>query len=185
MRYQILIPAVAFLGAVGACTDQSTSPTAVTEIMPLLSVEAAQRTEVDGLVHACGSTPPDGIKITPGGTLHIRGAGNWNQWVFGHPLLDGFEEIVGDANINLNTGDGRAHGVRTLRPDAVEGTWEIRNQVRIGMGGWGVGHGTGELHGMTIKVRGEGFHTQGQNVCNPSNPSSRVHVTIIAPAASG
>ncbi len=186
MRYQILA-AVTFLAAFGACADQATSPTAVTDVSPLLSAAAATRTEFEGFINFCESFAPDGVKITPGGTLHVQGARNRNEWVTGNPLVDGSEENVVDVNIN-RTGNGHAHLAVTVRPDAVDGTWEIRQTVEVIGGvpglGRGVGHGTGELHGMTIKFTA-GATPVGQSVCNPANPTVELRGIIISPAASG
>lgn len=187
MHYPTFLSAIVSLGVLGACTDRRTSPTAPSDVAALwaAAVTPATRTEFAGFNHFCESIPFEDVRVTPGGTLHLQGARNRNQWVTGNPLIDGFEENVVDGNINLRTGTGRGNLELTLRPDAVEGAWEIRSTVEI-LGGVpagtsGVGHGTGELQGMTIQFTTEpvGF---GQNICNPGRASARVQGVIISPA---
>lgn len=196
MRYQTLVPAVVSLSVLAACTDRQTSPTALTESPTALTedsatwaaaVTPATRTQFEGFVNFCESTAPDGIRITPGGTLHVNGARNRNLWVTGNPLIDGFEENVVDVHLNLDTGNGVVHLAVTLSPDAVDGTWEIRTQLTLrggaSIGGSGVGHGTGELQGMTIKftIAPE----SGVSACNPDFGGAELRGVIISPATSG
>lgn len=187
MRYTILASFVLPLGAVLACGDELTSPTRKEQAVELAAV-AASRTELTGLLHPCGG-PPGEERTTRGGTLHIRDAGNRNQWVTGHPLVDGFEVNVTDLHINLKTGDGIAHANSTLTPAAVNGTWEIRYHVEVEDffpgNAHGVGHGTGDLHGMTLKFSAPP-PAVGANVCNPEIPIVvPIRLVIISPATAG
>ena len=187
MRYHTLLASIVSLGVLGACTDRQTSPTAVTGVLAQSAAAAtpAERTEFEGYVHYCGSTPPEELMVTPGGTVHLR-AGNQNQWVTGNSLIDGFEENASLVNVNLNNGTGAAHLDVTLRPDAVNGTWEIRQTVNLRggalAGGQGVGHGTGALHGMTITYSTEPGATA-PNPCNSELGSSYVRGVITAPGS--
>ena len=147
---------------------------------------SATRTAFDGVINFCTSTPPQDVTVT-GHVLHLRGATNRNQWVTGNALIDGVENNVVDGSINLKTGSGIAHLVVTLKPDAVNGTWEIEQILTISGGvpgsSHGVGHGTGDLHGMTIE-----FTTgpsAGQSTCNPNNAAGGVHGVITSPAVTG
>lgn len=189
MRYNTLRIAT-LLGVLGGCTDEWTSPTRVTDLGPLGSAAAtpAMRTEFEGFVNFCESASPDKLIVTPGGTLHLHGVGNRNQWVTGNSLIDGFEENAVLLNLNLKNGTGTAQLDVTLEPDAVNGTWEIRQTVKVvdfaPAGSKGVGHGTGELQGMTIK-----FTTLppagGASLCNPEMGRGAVHGVVIAPASPG
>jgi hypothetical protein len=189
MRYQILVPGFASLGVLAACADQPTSPTpGVHTSAPLSAVgTAATRTEFEGLIHPCGGTPTEET-VTPGDVLHLL-ATNRNEWVTGNPLVDGVESNVARININLKTGKGVANIRSTITPDGVEGTWEMRYQVRV-TGGFpgsarGVGHGTGELHGMTLKFTAQP-PVPGENTCIPElGFVVPIRGVIIAPAVSG
>lgn len=188
MRYRRLLPVAVSLGVLGACTDRQTTPTAGdVAATRSAAVTPAMRSEFAGFVHFCEGTPPEAFKVTRGGTLHLR-AGNRNQWVGGNALVDGFEENAALVNVDLKNGTGAAHLDVTLRPEAVDGTWEIRQTVIIRGGGLagshGVGHGTGELHGMTIKFTTEP-RAEVENPCNPDLPSARLHGVVISPGTSG
>ena len=64
----------------------------------------------------------------------------------------GLETNVVSANFTPQ--GGNVHLDATLDPYAFDGTWEITLTLKIsenGLFGHGVGHGTGELHGMLIK----------------------------------
>jgi hypothetical protein len=151
------------------------------------SVTSATRTKFDGFIHFCEITPPDDIRVTPGNTVHITGAKNRNLFDTGNPLVDGFLENVVDVNNNLNNLTGSVHITAILSPFAVDGTWEIQatNQLIRGVliGVRAVGHGTGELQGMTIKYNGIGQEI-GVNTCNPNNDSAIIEGVIIASADS-
>jgi hypothetical protein len=111
---------------------------------------AASSTEFDGFDNNCSSGDLTKFNATPGGTLHFR-VSNENRWVTGNSLIDGVERNTGAANFN-NTGEGVVHLYSSLKPDAVNGTWEIVTQLSLpDFVGSGVGHGTGDLQGMTIK----------------------------------
>jgi putative heme degradation protein len=115
---------------------------------------SATRVEFEGFIHSCGGTDPEVVRLTPGGTLHLRRATNANEWVTNNPALDGPEtnEVI---SLNVNPkGHGNVTLHSTLRPAAFDGTWDITVKVTItenGLVAHGVGHGTGELRGMTVK----------------------------------
>ena len=150
------------------------------------AVTPASHTEFEGFIHFCGGSPPDTVIETPGGkTLHIRGGSNFNEWVTGNPLIDGPE--TNSPNVNFNPTSGAVHLDATIYPDAAVGTWEIAQTLNFrGDGSFsshGVGHGTGELHGMTIKFT-TGDPVVTDNPCSdlPSAPLSGV---IVSPAVNG
>lgn len=144
-----LAAAVAAVLAV-ACEHGATSPDA---LAPLLdATRAPTREAFQGFVFFCSSGPPDRAWVTPGGTFHFRKAGNTNQWVTGNPLIDGIETNEVDLNLNFKNGIGFAHGTSTLVPDAFNGTWQMEFHVNVSNGtAHGVGHGTGDLQGMSLK----------------------------------
>jgi hypothetical protein len=164
------------------CRDSSplapTAPQAV--LRASVAASPASSTEFDGFINFCVSDDPSRFKITPGGTIHF-GVSNENRWVTGNPLIDGIEHNTGAANINLNNGQVVVHLELSLKPDAVNGTWEIEQQVRPPEGSTGVGHGTGDLQGMTIKFTTE--PAGGTSVCNPDMPKAPVHGVILSPAS--
>ena len=176
----------AFVGVLCACADSPTSPNAVkTAFRPLAAVLPATRTEFEGFIHFCGGTDPTKINVTPGDILHFKEGTNQNVRVTGNLLIDGVEHNVVDANINLKSGSGSVHLAVSLKPDAVEGTWEIRQTVTISggapAGSRGVGHGTGDLQGMTIQFTTEPA-VPIANVCNPELPGASLHGVVISPA---
>jgi hypothetical protein len=155
LRVAALLAVAATLGTTGVAASASARPAVTT---------------FEGVFYPCTQGPPEREWIS-GDVLHFRGATNHNQWVTGHPLVDGFVDNVVDANINLRTGHGVAHARETLRPDGVDGTWEIRTKVTItpdGQSARGVGRGTGDLHRMTIRVLGHGDVplAPGENACS-------------------
>jgi hypothetical protein len=165
------------------CRDSSPlAPTAPQGVLRASVTGApASSTEFDGFINFCVSDDPTRFKITPGETLHFT-ASNENRWVTGNPLIDGVERNTVAANINLKNGQGVVHLDVSLKPDAVNGTWEIKQQLslpeRVSSG---VGHGTGDLQGMTIK-----FTTSpggGTSVCNPDMPAAPVQGVILSPAS--
>jgi hypothetical protein len=104
-----------------------------------------------GVFYPCGGT--SGEEFSAGNVFHFRSAENYNLWATGNPLLDGPEVNTVNGDINLQTGRGVAHPRTTVFPVAVDGTWDIQITVTVGVEGLtahGVGHGTGDLHGMTI-----------------------------------
>lgn len=144
---------------------------------------SATRMEFDGFVHSCTSTDAEVARATPGGTLHIRGATNTNDWVTNNPYTDGPEsnEVIA---INVNPqGHGTVTIHETLRPQAFTGAWDVTLKLTIteaGLVGHGVGHGTGDLHGMTLKFTvapAPGVPSP----CNPEFPSYVVSGVIISP----
>jgi hypothetical protein len=171
---------LAFLTA--GCTDELAGP--AVEPFPGLaaSVTPATTTTFEGYVYGCSATPPQVSRLTPGWTLHFSGAGNVNRWTTDSPLVSGLEYNAVDANINLNNGIVRAQATATVVPDAVNGTWEIRFLVKGPEGASGVGHGTGELEGKTLR-----FHiTPGQpgpNLCDPTSTFiASIEGEIVTPA---
>ena len=177
-----IMPAVvATLTAVVGCMDsavtRSTAPQTVSSA--LLGAAPASRTEFEGFINFCVSNPPGTFRITPGGTLHFTPS-NENRWVTGNPLIDGIEHNAVSAIIDLKTGQGVAHLDVSLKPDAVNGTWEIHQELRLPERvSTGVGHGTGDLQGMTIKFTTSA--ADGTSVCNPDMPRGAVHGEILLP----
>jgi hypothetical protein len=102
-------------------------------------------------------------------------------WVTGNGLIDGIEQNTGHGVID-------PHGLvvnldLSLKPDAVNGTWEIRQQFRVPDGTTtGVGHGTGDLQGLTIKFTTEPI-IDSPSACNPDMPKAAVHGAVISPAS--
>ena len=149
-------------------------------------VTTPTKTAFDGYMHFCSSTAPEKVNPTPGGTLHIRGATNNNLWQTGNPLIDGEETNKVIVNFSRVTGMVRVH--MTLLPDAYPGSsWEITQTLHFrpdgSVPGKGVGHGTGELRGMTIKFNA-GDLVFGFNTCS-SEPSAILTGVILAPADAG
>ena len=116
--------------------------------------------------------------------MHIRGATNTNVWATNNPFVDGPEtnEVV---SLNVNRqGGGNVTLHATLEPLAFDGTWEITLNLTIeadGVFGHGVGHGTGELRGMTIKFNAEP-EVLVPNPCSDL-PSGVVNGVIISPGS--
>jgi hypothetical protein len=114
-------------------------------------VQPAGWTPFEGMLYGCSSSGSSEALLTPGNTLHFKGGSNVNLWVTDHPLINGLERNIVDANINFNAGVGRAHAIATLTPDGIGGSWELRFLVRVGGGGAsGVGVGRGALEGLRI-----------------------------------
>lgn len=167
MKNQIVVTAAAGLLLVTSAYVQSTP---------------SNHTEFEGFIHFCGDSPPDQVIVTPGGkTLHIRGGLNINEWMSNNAFIDGPESNI--PNVNFNPKSGAVHLDVTLRPSAVDGTWEISQTLQFHPNGavssHGVGHGTGELQSMTIK------YTTGDPVVvdNPCSdlPSAPLTGVIISP----
>jgi len=158
MRYPMLI-AVA-LGAT-ACSDGPTSPMTTVSGRAASSVATlVPRIEFQGFICFGVTTVQGNEWISHGGVYHFRNGENLNRWVTGNPLVDGVEHNVADENLNLKNGTGTIHLDLSVKPDAVDGTWEIRQTVQFRdfevVDTRGVGHGTGELHGLTLKFTAEG-----------------------------
>ena len=177
----VLVPGLSW--ALLGCNDASQlAPTA-----PQLTVNRSESaapvstTEFTGFINFCVSYPPSTFNLTPGGTLHFTPS-NQNRWVTGNPLIDGVEQNAVVANIDLKNGQGVANLDVSLKPDAVNGTWEIRQHLSIPeFVSTGVGHGTGDLRGLTIE-----FTTNpagGTSSCNPDMPRGAVQGTILSPAS--
>jgi hypothetical protein len=138
----------------------------------------ASTTEFNGFENFCHPGDPTDFKLA-GGTVHFT-VTNENMWVTGNPLVDGIEHNTGRAIID-------PHGLvvnldNSLKPDAVNGTWEIRQQFRIPDGTTsGVGHGTGDLQGMTIKFTTDPI-IPSPSACNPDQFKAAVHGVILSPA---
>ena len=144
----------------------------------------ATRIYFDGLMDSCSGGPPASVKVTPSGTVHIKGLSNINQWATGNALIDGIESNVVMTSFNWKTQVIRLD--ITLVPDAFPGsTWEIMQAAQFRPDGSlvadGVGHGTGALRGMTIKftVRPDD-PVAGVNLCNPDLNSIPLSGVIIS-----
>lgn len=154
---EALVPALAFTAVIallGACKDTPTRPASSIEKASARAAAAASSdVAFDGFI-CFGPGSPGSIGVTPGGTTHVRDFSNTNQWVTGNALIDGMEHNTVSANIN-RTGSGVAHLDVSLQPNGINGTWEIRQTLRIEggvpTGSAGRGHGTGDLRGMTIQ----------------------------------
>ena len=76
---------------------------------------------------------------------------------------------------------------RVLKPDPFAGTWEITVHIEIspsGQSARGVGHGTGELQGMTLKFTGGEAVFGMENPCNAGIPVKiLIHGEILARAS--
>jgi hypothetical protein len=164
------------------CRDSSPlSPTAPQVALRAAVAAASSSTEFDGFINFCHAGDPSGFRVTPGGTVHF-GVSNENRWVTGNPLIDGVEHNTGDANINPD-GQVVVRLKNSLKPGAVNGTWEIIQQVRVPDGvSTGVGHGTGDLQGMTIKFTTDPTFVP-TSVCNPDMLKAGVHGVILSPAS--
>jgi hypothetical protein len=169
-----------------ACSGEPTAPNLARLTAPQGSLRtseaaaAASSTEFDGFDNNCLSSDLTKFNATPGGTLHFR-ASNENRWVTGNPLIDGVERNTVAANFN-NTGQGVVHLDSSLKPDAVNGNWEIQTHLSLpDFVGSGVGHGTGDLQGMTIKFTFD--LAAGPSDCNPDGPKGHVHGVILSPAS--
>lgn len=143
---------------------------ALTLQLPAGAMAAAPTIAFEGVFYPCSGGDPSSEWVS-GNVLHFRGATNHNLWVTGEPLLDGFADNVVDADINLKTGAGVAHARESLRPAAVEGTWEITVTVFVdatGLTAHGEGYGTGELQGLTIELQNPGIVelSPGTNPCS-------------------
>ena len=172
MNYRIRLPLFASFALLTACAEQPTSPAAGSRTSdPLPPVSAAARTEFEGFIHPCGGALTE-ERVTPGGVVHQL-ATNRNEWVTGVPLLDGVETNVVRIIVNSKTGRGIANVTSTITPEGVEGAWKLKYQVKVIDGGpataRGVGHGTGELRGMTLKFTAD-LAEPGQNSCNAEIP---------------
>ena len=157
MRYHIIVAAL--LGLTAGCTDRQTRLTGPRAPSADLVAAVPAQTGFQGFI--CFGTSTGGYDwTTNGGTWHFRNGQNQNRWVTGNPLIDGVETNVADMNLNLKNGTGTIHLDESVKPDAVNGTWEIRETVQFRGGALvsasGVGHGTGDLQGMTIKFTAQG-----------------------------
>lgn len=143
--------------------------------------------EFEGVFYPCSVTPPTKEWIS-GNVLHIRGIQFHNQWVTGSPLVDGLSDNVVDADINLKTGTGVARPHESVKPDAFDGTWDVRATVLIdpsGPSAHGVGRGTGDLRGMTIEFTASGDVPidPADNPCSDSPFATPIRGEIIIPAS--
>ena len=172
MNHRIRLTLLAPFAVLTACADQPTSPgTASRGSEPFPLSAAAARIGFEGFIHPCGGELTE-ERVTPGGVVHQL-ASNRNVWDTGNSLLDGVETNVVRIIINSKTGGGVANVTSTITPEGVDGTWELKYQVKVVDGGpataRGVGHGTGELRGMTLKFTA-GLAEPGQNTCNAAIP---------------
>ena len=177
----VLVTAVSWV--LTGCRDSSPLRPTAPQVALRASAEvaSASTTEFNGFINFCHAGDPTGFRVTPGGTVHF-GVSNENRWVTGNPLIDGVEHNTGNAKITRQ-GQVVVNLDNSLKPDAVNGTWEIVQQFRVPDGvSTGVGHGTGDLLGMTIK-----FTTDPEfvptSVCNPDNFKAGVHGVIVSPAS--
>jgi hypothetical protein len=177
----VLLTALSWVLA--GCSDSSPlRPTAPhVALTTSASATRASSTEFDGFINFCQAGDPTGFRVTPGGTIHF-GVSNENRWVTGNPLIDGVEHNTGNAKITRQ-GQVIVNLDNSLKPDAVNGTWEIVQQFRVPDGvSTGVGHGTGELQGMTIKFTTDPTFVP-TSVCNPDNSKVAVHGVILSPGS--
>lgn len=169
-----------------ACSDEPTAPnlarlTAPQALRASVAAARASSTEFDGFINFCNNAGLIGFRATPGGAVHF-GVSNENRWVTGNPLIDGIEHNTGAANINPD-GQGVVNLHLSLKPDAVNGTWEIKQHVTLPeFVTTGVGHGTGDLQGMTIKFTTDPAFVP-TSVCNPDMLKAGVHGVILSPAS--
>ena len=153
-----------------------TSPSVASRTSAALAT--ASTTEFNGFINFCEPGPVTNFKES-GATVHFQ-VSNLNKWVTGNPLIDGYETNTGSAVID-------PHGLvvnldNSVKPDAVNGTWEINQQFRIPDGTTsGVGRGTGDLRGMTMKFTTEPIIPSPSD-CNPSEFKAAVHGVILSPA---
>jgi hypothetical protein len=169
--------------ALVGCGDSSPLRPTAPQVALRVSAAAAgaSSTQFDGFINFCHPADPTGFRVTPGGTVHF-GVSNENRWVTGNPLIDGIEHNTGNATINPQ-GQLVVNLDNSLKPDAVNGTWEIKQHLRIGDGvSTGVGHGTGDLQGMTIKFTTDPFFVP-TSVCNPDQLKAGVHGVILSPGS--
>jgi hypothetical protein len=163
------------------CSDSSplTSTAPQPGVRASVTTATASSTEFNGFINFCHAS--DFSYFTAAGrTVHF-GVSNENRWVAGNPLIDGTELNTGRAIID-------PHGLvvnldNSLKPDAVNGTWEIKQQFRIPDGTTsGVGHGTGDLQGMTLKFTTDPI-AGAVSDCNPNDFKAGVHGVILSPAS--
>ncbi len=148
---------------------------------------SVMRIPFTGLRFACSGT--DGqVSVSGDKILHIRNATNHSLWVTSSPYLNGFADNVVDANIDLATDIGEARIQESLKPTTYNGTWESVVQLRItphGAEAEGVGHGTGELTGLTIRWAKTGNYevAPGVNPCGDSRFGPTLAGEILVPAS--
>jgi|SRR4051812_2617355 hypothetical protein len=165
---------------VAGCSDSAPLKPVAPEVAFRSSavVAPASSTQFDGFINFCEPGPVTDFKES-GTTIHFR-VSNLNKWVTGNPLIDGYETNTGRAVID-------PHGLvvnlgNSIKPDAVNGTWEIKQQFRIPDGTTsGVGRGTGDLLGMTMKFTTEPIIPSPSD-CNPNEFKGAVHGVILSPA---
>lgn len=164
----------------GACSDgapplgpELPDPSAFNSV-----TEVPHGTTFEGFIYTCGGSAPEDVRVTDGGTLHVRGARNENRWVTDNPLLNGVVNNVVNFNVEQKNGAGHAHGTGTLVPDAVDGEWKLDFHIDLSGKAWvgarGSGHGTGELTGMSIQWSGtpDNSGTDGPEGCSETSFSS-------------
>jgi len=181
----IRIPLIAALmplsWIVAGCSDSSPlKPIAPGVVLRAsAAVTAASTTEFNGFINFCEPGPVTDFKVS-GATIHFR-VSNLNKWVTGNALIDGYETNTGRAVID-------PHGLvvsldNSIKPDAVNGTWEIKQQFRIPDGTTsGVGRGTGDLQGLTMKFTTEPIIPSPSD-CNPNEFKAAVHGSLFRPRA--
>jgi hypothetical protein len=142
----------------------------------LAATTGATTTEFDGFINFCRSVDP--TFTFAGRTVHFR-VSNENMWVTDNALISGIEHNTGIALID-------PHGLvvnldNSLQPNGVNGTWEIKQQFRIPDGTTsGVGHGTGDLQGLTMKFTTQRIDPTASD-CNPDDFKAAVHGVILSP----
>jgi len=140
----------------------------------------ATRTLFEGFIHFCGGGPDEVFFVTPGGTVHFKGGMNFNYWETGNTFIDGPESNISHGNFNPTSGVVNLDV--TLEPYAHSGTWEISQILNFrgngSFSGHGVGHGTGDLHGMTIK-----FTTEDPVFFDPADKPCFTDIPVSAPVS--
>lgn len=151
------------------------------------STAAADRVEFEGFIHFCESDPFEDIRLTPGGTLHLREGINRNRWITDSPLVTGEETNVVSGNINFHNPEAGVGQLEiTIAPDGVDGTWEARAHLHDpGPEGVlrGVGHGTGDLLGKSIEFSTPPGVAQVENVCSDVFDVKSVSGVVVSTAA--
>lgn len=152
------------------------NPVAPTDAPMLANVGGASQYPISGTIEFVGFLPPESVKITPGGTVHLR---NFLGFQEIHGDVEGEFTFLQNANVNRNT-NGAAHG-----PVEASVTWNgltgtlSGNFAGSALNGWFTGtwvlHGAGELDGYKFRFSYEG----------PSGGPFDYTGTVVAPASAG
>lgn len=146
---------------------------------------AGTTTSWTGRFYPCSGTGGE-VFVSADKIVHLFNSTNHNLWVTSTPLLNGFADNVVDAAINIDTGVGVVHPRESLRPSVYDGTWESNVLIPPAGSGQpprGVGRGTGELQGMTLKFYGDGIANlaPGENPCGTLPFAAILHGEIQIP----